>query len=135
MATRKPNHIRPALRRKIDETFLPEIHQARWAARLAQLHTAKRRARTPADCATAQRAIREHYGQRNDLDLTRLELEARRTARAAPPVPSPLTWLHQAIRYLAEQRSAIRTWRDARRHPADCRMRPRWADLWRALRL
>jgi hypothetical protein len=106
MATRKPNHIRPALRRKIDETFLPEIHQARWAARLAQLHTAKRHARTPTDCATAQRAIREHYGHKNDLDLTRLELEARRANHAKLP-PRKRSPLRRTRYYIAEQYFAI----------------------------
>ena len=71
------NHIRAELRKKIDETFLPEIHRARWAARRRALLAAKRRATSPAERAAIQAQLREHSKHENDLDSTRQALSER----------------------------------------------------------
>lgn len=75
---RKPNHISPALRKKIDQTFLPEIHRARWAERRAELLAAMRLAISPPEHSAIQAWISEHYKHENDLELTRRELAKRR---------------------------------------------------------
>lgn len=134
MAMQNANHIRPALRKTIDETFLPEIHQARWAERLAQLHAAKNHAHTPAERATVERAIREHYEHKNDLDLTRLELEARRANYAKLP-PRKRSLLRRTRYYIAEQYFAILAYWQPWRRPEVRHLRTTWADLWRMLRL
>ena len=67
--------ISPEAKRKLEEMFLPELHQARWAERLAQLRDEKRRARTEAERDAIQTQIMEHYDHRHDTDMTRRELQ------------------------------------------------------------
>jgi hypothetical protein len=55
------NRIRSALRKQIDETFLPEIHRTRWAERRNELLVAKRRATSPAEREAIQAQLHEHY--------------------------------------------------------------------------
>lgn len=71
------NHIRPALRKRIDEMFLAEIHRARWAERRKGLLVAKRRATSPAERKAIEAQIREHYKHENDLNGTRRALAER----------------------------------------------------------
>ena len=114
---RKPNHIRPALRKKIDQTFLPEIHRARWAERLAQLAHAKKRASTPEEQDAIAAQIREHYGYENDLEWTRRELSVRR-ADGLKNCPSRTSLWHRWSYYVREHSATIRAWWRAR-HAAE----------------
>lgn len=132
MAMRKPNHIRPALRDKIDREFLPEIHHTRWAERLAQLVAAKRRATSPAERAVIQTQIRDHYKHENDLNWTRLTLATQRVATAE--LPPPQLWKRARL-YVLEQLNTIRAWQQERHPPSAQAGRPTMRDLWRALRL
>ncbi len=73
--------IRSALRKHIDETFLLEIHRARWAERRAEFLAAMRRATSPAERSAIQAQINEHYKHEHDLDWTRRALADRRSTR------------------------------------------------------
>ena len=63
--------------------FLPELHQARWAQRMGELHDAKRHATTSEAQEEAQAAIMVHYKSRHDLDATRKRLEVEYELREA----------------------------------------------------
>ena len=128
---RKPNHIRPALRKKIDREFLREIHRTSWADRRTELLLAIRRATSPAERKAFQAQLREHYQHENDLGAMRNELRARRADRANLPPSRASGWRH----YVREHFATLRAWWCAHRAPKLSEQRTTWGDLWRALRL
>lgn len=61
-------------RRQLAEMFLPELHQAWWAERLAQLQVEQDAATDPGEVRAIEERIREHYEIRHDVELTRRRL-------------------------------------------------------------
>lgn len=61
-------------RRQLTEMFLPELHQAWWAERLAQLQDEQNAATDPAQVQAIEDRILEHYKARYDTDQTRERL-------------------------------------------------------------
>ena len=64
-----------AAKRRLDGMFLPELHQARWAERLAQLHEEQCKATTGAEREAIEAQISEHYKQRHNIEQTRSHIE------------------------------------------------------------
>lgn len=94
-----------AAKRKLEEMFLPELHQARWVERLVQLHEEQGLAATPDAREAIEARIREHHRHRHDLDRTRRELEASHEAseanRLAIPAETPSECLRKIEHILA----------------------------------
>lgn len=61
-------------RRQLSEMFLPELHQAWWAERLAQLIDEQQVATDPVQVKAIEDQIREHYKSEYDVELTRRRL-------------------------------------------------------------
>ena len=61
-------------RRTLTKMFLPELHQARWAERLAQLREQQDAATEPAEVQAIEERIIEHYKHRHDVEQTRREV-------------------------------------------------------------
>lgn len=58
-------------RTALAQMFLPELHQARWAERLAQLCDDQDKAIDPAEVQAIEELIREHYAHEHDIEQTR----------------------------------------------------------------
>jgi hypothetical protein len=97
---------------KLDAIFLADLHQARWAERLAQLRDQKHLA-APEEQEVIEARIREHYTRRHDLDQTRRELEASYAApevgRAAIPTSTPAECLRRIERILVHALERLET--------------------------
>ena len=61
-------------RRELAKMFLPELHQARWAERLAQLQEQQDAATDPAAVQVIEEQIIEHYTHQHDIEQTRREV-------------------------------------------------------------
>lgn len=71
----KRSRLNLTTKKKLDAMFLPELHQARWAQRMGELHDAQRHATTAAAEAAATAEIMAHYKTRHDIEATRQRLE------------------------------------------------------------
>lgn len=61
-------------RRALTKMFLPELHQARWAERLAQLQEQQDATTDPAKVQAIEEQIIEHYTHQYDVEQTRGEV-------------------------------------------------------------
>lgn len=61
-------------RRQLAGMFLPELHQAWWAERLAELQDEQDAATDPTQVQAVERRILDHYKIEHDVELTRTRL-------------------------------------------------------------
>lgn len=70
---------------QLDGMFLPELHQAWWAERLAELQDEQNAATDPAHVQAVERRILDHYKNEHDIEQTRARLlEAGRESPGKP---------------------------------------------------
>ena len=60
---------------KLDEMFLPELHQAWWAEELARLNDMESAAKDPKELQAIESRIREHYRLEHDVEITSKRLQ------------------------------------------------------------
>jgi len=72
--------VSPETKAVLDKMFLPELHQTRWAERLAQLQDEQDAATDPAQVQAIEEQIREHYKHEYDVSQTERALRSADTA-------------------------------------------------------